>query len=133
VAEINRYEHFECKLYPYNGEMLPMRVLVRILGRNESTIRSKYHRGWDGTPERGYDGKWNGKRTDDEPCDPYTDEELYELFLFFAGRVEAEEELRRLSDFMVLDLTKDIERQLCEDMLTKLRQRYIAEGGREHP
>ena len=124
----------DLKLYPYDGKMYPMRQLKYILGRNEVTIRSKYSRGWDGTPEPGYDGNWSGRKKKDEPVDePFTEEELYELFLFFAGRVEAEEELRRLSDFMVLDLTKDIDRQLCEDMLTKLRQRYIAEGGREHP
>lgn len=124
----------DLKLYPYDGKMYPMRQLKYILCRNEVTIRSKYYRGWDGTPEPGYDGHWKGRKKKDEPVDePFTEEELYELFLFFAGRVEAEEELRRLSDFMVLDLTKDLERQLCEEMLTKLRQRYIAEGGREHP
>ena len=124
----------DLKLYPYDGKMYPMRQLKYILGRNETTIRSKYSRGWDGTPEPGYDGHWSGRQRKDEPVsEPFTEEELYEIFVFFAGRVEAEEELRRLSDFMVLDLTKDIERQLCEEMLTKLRQRYIAEGGREHP
>ena len=133
MAEVNRYEHYDSKLYPYDGEMLPMRVLVRILERSESAIRSKYRRGWDGTPERGYDGKWDGKRTNEEPFEPYTEDELYELYVFFAGRVESEEELRRLSDFMVLDLEKGQERELCEEMLTKLRKRYIAEGGREHP
>ena len=124
----------DLKLYPYDGKMYPMRQLKYILGRSESTIRSKYYRGWDGTPEPGYDGCWKGRKKKDEPVDePFTEEELYELFVFFAGRVEAEEELRRLSDFMVLDLEKDLECQLCYDMLTKLRQRYIAEGGREHP
>lgn len=124
----------ELKKYPFKGGWFTIPQLTEILHKNKSTIRSAYKRGWDGTPHVGWDGETWQYRSYEEPCyDPYTEDELYEIFCYFAGEVSAEEELQRLSDFMALSLYKKDEAKLVEETLYRLRRRYISSGGREHP
>lgn len=40
------------------------------------------------------------KKNERRLIDPYTDEDLFDLFTYYAGRVSAEEEAERLTDFM---------------------------------
>lgn len=113
----------EPKKYPFNGEMLTMHEIAKRVGQRVGTTRTKYSRGWDGTPLPG----WGLPKPKPKEDDAYTEEELYSLFKGFAGNFEEDEELVMLSDFMDKDLTNWVQRKLVEETLVKFRNRLSEE------
>lgn len=118
------------KKYPFNGGRYTIEELAIMLNKKPRTVRSQYRRGWDGTPKLGWGMNESDMQVREQDYEPYTEDELYEIFCLFAGEVSADEELSRLSDFMDLDIYRKAEREICEDTLYRLRRRYIANGGR---
>ena len=111
--------------------MLPIAEISIITGINKDTLYRRYKRAKGRTGEKldlyiamkPYEIWLEKSRKEMTEEEEYTEEELYEIFLMFAGTVDAEEELERLSGFMGKSVA-DLE---ARAMLKLFRKRYMEE------
>lgn len=105
---------WKTKFFPCRGKLMTREEIADECGYTPNYIKSlqvQHGLSADEIVDRAKKRKKHERRL----IDPYTDEDLFDLFTYYAGRVSAEEEAERLADFMGKSrVDKDVVRLLAE-------------------